>query len=36
MPKKKNPLNKKTDIKIEDISGVGGNMNIAGGDIATQ
>lgn len=36
MPKKSNPSKKETNIKVGNISGVSGNMNIAGGNITTH
>jgi hypothetical protein len=35
MPKKKNTTGQETNIKVGDISGISGNMNIAGGNITT-
>ena len=36
MPKKKTQLSKKTNIKVGNISGVSGAVNIAGGNITTH
>ncbi len=36
MPKKKSATGKETNIKVGDISGVSGNVNIAGGNITTH
>ena len=36
MPKKKNTPGKETNIKVGDVSGVSGNINIAGGNITTN
>lgn len=36
MPKKKTQLSKKTNIKVDNISGVSGAVNIAGGNITTH
>jgi len=36
MPKKKNSSNKQTSIRIGNVSGVSGNINIAGGNIITH
>ena len=36
MPKKKSTTGKETNIKIGDISGVSGNINVAGGNITTH
>ena len=36
MPQKKNTTGRETTIKVGDISGVSGNVNIAGGNITTH
>ena len=36
MSRKKSPTRKETNIKVGNISGVNGTMNIAGGDITTH
>jgi hypothetical protein len=36
MPKKKSPTGNEANIKVGDVSGVNGNVNIAGGDITTH
>jgi len=36
MPKKKSATNNKTDIRVGNISGVNGNVNLAGGNITTN
>jgi|SRR5687768_15254608 len=36
MPNKKRPSDKQTNVKVRDISGVSGSVNVAGGDITTH